>query len=110
MNKTVYMILGVDRGDGHHRLDTSGVYAYSTREAAEEDLSRFLMNTGYAVFPITVVDEPQLSGYSEQRKAWDAKHPYKVVVETTKKQVRQFKTFREADEFAKKRAGWTVQS
>jgi hypothetical protein len=67
----MYMILKVDKGEGFHHVDTSGLQVYVDPNVAREDLSRFLFSAGYAVLPLVVLQEPHLLGTKEQRDAWE---------------------------------------
>jgi hypothetical protein len=67
--KTVYMIIDRYRGDGFHRLSTGGAWAYATRAAAEEDLSRFLFKDDCYILKVPVVDDPQICASSREQTA-----------------------------------------
>lgn len=67
----VYVIANVDKGDGHHRIDTAGCQAYLDPDVAREDLNRFLFKAGYGILPLQVLHEPHLLGTKEQREAWE---------------------------------------
>ena len=78
---SVHLIVGVDHGDGHYRLDTGAVLGYARRVVAQEDLNRYLFKTGYAILELPIVDRPQILPSSrEQQEAWEVRervgYPY----------------------------------
>ncbi len=70
--RSVWIVVRPDRGDGHHKIDTAGTWAYDRWVTADEDLSRWISRTGYAILEFPVVDKPQsLPSSDAQRERWE---------------------------------------